>query len=365
MNRKKVSDQPDIDLFETGLDELDSVLAGLPGNDQTICLFRVNPQGGPAYITEFSPDDWSIEAVKNTYGGGKYKFVAKSDGVVRKTGTFQIEGEPLHQSKPVYKRFLANGKLVYSKPGEADLVEVPPQAEKRESSTADSNVSLLLGSLLERLSNLEKTINQQSQPNSKRDFLEELQIYKNLFSQPPPNPIDNFPKMAVDLLTKGMEIANAGEGGGSPWMMILDKVLPTLQDVLKVVTTQQAREPLPMPRTNPQILPQSEPSKPTETLTGFASISGDLQAYLPTFLRAASMGTDPNIMVDLTANQIPEDKKQVVIDWLKGDSWLSDLFTLHPMIQGQMAWWQEFGFGLKDILENPDSPETEDHENVQ
>ena len=147
-------------------------------------------------------------------------------------------------------------------------------------------------------------------------------------------------------------------------MMILDKVLPTVQDALKAIAVQQ-RGNIPRPMTRPEgqaVLPLNQPPLSDIPLTGFESIADKLRAYLPTFLSAASGNSDPNILVELTAPNIPPKDKQIVIEWLESEKYFSDLCTLHPIIAGQRAWWEEYNQGLLAILKNPGETEPEHDE---
>lgn len=346
----------DNELFSIEAEELDEVLKGLPSDDAVINLFRVNPIGRSAYVAEFSPGEFSLDAVKNTYGGGKYKYVAKSNGVVRK-GTVEIDGEPMKDGKPitrqVYKRYI-NGKLVFSKPEDAEVV-VGPQVTER--SQGDIGLTLLLDEIRRLREEMKQP--QQSPETIKKSFLEEMMIFKQLFGNDK-SPSEDLSKNVIELIKQGIEVGQMAENGGSPWMMILDKVLPTVQDALKAIATQQQRaitRPLmPIPGSIEAIAP-----KPEIPLTGFESIADKLRAYLPTFLSAASANSDPNILTDLTYPQIPEREKETVKAWLASDKWFSDLSTLHPLIQGQQAWWQEYRDGLLLSLQSPEGAEI-DHD---
>jgi hypothetical protein len=348
MARKK--EEETNELFELGTDELDEVLAGLPSQDSTINLFRVLPQGSPSYVTEFAPSDFSLEAVKNTYGGGKYKYVAKSSAGVR-AGFFVIDGESKVGIRPVYKRYI-NGKLVFSKPDEADVIVGESPRDLKMTPGNESNVMLLL---LTEIRSLREGFQrpQQTSDEIKKNFLEEMMVFKTLFGQQ--NPVQDFSKVAIDLIKQGMEVATMSENGGSPWMMIIDKIMPAIQETLKMVTIQQQRA-IPMP--DNVRLDKASPGIETVNpiLTGFDAVAGELQPYLPTFIRAASIGTDPMILVDMTIPNISDgEMANKVISWLESDVWLQDLVKLHPAISAQAAWWGDYRIGLLETLKNPRS----------
>jgi hypothetical protein len=311
----------------------------------------VNPQGKPAFISEFSPLEFSLEGVKNTYGGGKYKYMAKASGGFVRQGTFEIEGEPTggrSQTKPIYKRYI-NGKLVYSKPEDAEVILNSPQA-----TSANGDITSLL--LLE-LRGLRESLSRpiESPESIKKGFLEEMMIFKQLFGDDKKSPTEDFSKMALDLIKQGIEVGAMAENGGSPWLTVLEKVLPTVQDAIRAFSIQQHRGINRQQAHNPDeaIALSQVPITPEMPLTGFDSIADKLRAYLPTFISAASSNSDPNILVELTAPNIPEKDRVNVIEWLSSDKWFSDLCTLHPIIAGQRAWWGEYSSALLAMLTNP------------
>ncbi len=362
-------------LFDIGADELDEVLAGLPSDDSVINLYRVNPNGRAAYVCEFAPTEFSLEAVRNTYGGGKYKYVAKSGSSVRR-GTFEVDGAPRTGGNPKvgYKRYNEQGKLVFTRP---DDPEALAYGARNELINKSGDVSLVL--LLDEIRRLRDEVKQPAQAQSpeaiKKGFLDEMAIFKQLFVDDKKSPTEDFSKMAIDLIKQGMEVAANMENGSSPWMLLLDKVLPTVQDAIKAYDRQQQRANVQgrVQRTGVQgqevgevqgpdemgAIPPPGFVRPNVPMTGFASIADKLRAYLPTFLSAASANTDPSILIDLTCPQVPEKEKATVIEWLESETWFSDLCTLHPLIQGQQAWWDEYRAGLLESLRGTGQVEME------
>jgi hypothetical protein len=347
---RRQKEETESDLLSIEPDELDDVLSGLPSEDSLIRLFRVTPQGKPAFITEFSPLEFSLEGVKNTYGGGKYKYVAKSPGGIRQ-GFFEIEGQSKDGSgnKPIYKRYIG-GKLVYSKPEDAEVIVGGP--DTRQQAPGDSVSILMLNELRALRESLQRPI--ETADAIKKSFLEEMLVFKQLFGDDKKSPTEDFSKMALDLIKQGIEVGAMAENGGSPWLMVLDKVLPTVQEALKTFSVQQQRGNILRPIQPPASNAINAPVPGDIPLTGFGSIADKLRAYLPTFLSAASSNSDPAILVDLTSPQIQEKDKAIVQEWFASEKWFADLCTLHPLIQGQQAWWQEYRDGLLLALQSND-----------
>ncbi len=340
---RRPKDETPQDFLTIETDELDDVLSGLPSEESTIRLFRVTPQGKPSFITEFSPLDFSLEAIKNTYGGGKYKYTAKSPSGLRQ-GFFEIEGQPKDGtgSRVIYKR-MVNGKLIYAKPEDAEIVIGGTQAAQQNGNTQNQDGIWML--LVNELRAIRESFQRpaESPESIKKTFLEEMMIFKQLFGEEKKSPTEDLSKNVIELIKQGIELGNMAESGGSPWMMVLDKVLPTVQDALKVFGQQQAvminRQHV--QRTN-GTLEAPAPPAPEVPLTGFDSIADKLRPYLPAFLSAASVDADPAGLVDATVPNISPADKQIVVDWLQSESCFNDLCKLHPMIAGQRAWWTEY-----------------------
>ncbi len=351
-------------LGELGLDyqtpdEIEQILSTLPDENTKISLWRVTPQGGGAYVTEFDIHDFDFETIKNTYGGGKYKYIAKENGQIARQGKFEIDGPMKGTRQGTIKKYVEGVGVVYVTGEEQEMIKSKMNAQNGIGNPPSGDPMMLL--LLQEIKALRESVAAKpATDNSEEAFINRMVMMKQLFAQP--SPTQDFSKMAIDLIRQGMEVAASAENGGSPWMMVLDKVLPTIQDVLKVVSVQQTRAmpPMPVNEERPILNGHQKPAQPPIALTGFDAIIDELRAYLPTFLRAASMGTDPDVLIDLTIPQLPEDKINNVLQWLQSPEWFTDLQKLHPMIAGQAAWWNAFRNGMIEALTSP--PTEENHQ---
>ena len=216
MARKtRIMPEENVELFEAGPDEIDDVIAGIGSGDGAIInLFRLNPQGAPAFIGEIQPSDFSLEGIKNTHGGGKYKYIGKGNGNIRQ-GFFTIDGDPIlpnrGQQKPIYKRYI-NGKLVYSKPEDAEIVISPQQAQEQRSG-GDPLLMMVLAELRDLKSKVDHP--QENSETIKKNFLQEMLVFKELFAAPvQQSPTADMSRMVVDLIKQGMEVSSMANDGG-------------------------------------------------------------------------------------------------------------------------------------------------------
>lgn len=351
MPRKKA--EVDETIFDVAPNELDSVLAGLADDETKIKIYRIKGQGAPSFVAEFEPSNFNEEAIKNTYGGGRYKYVAIANGEVVRQGRFEIEGPT--KTQPVFKRYDANGRLIFSTPSDADVMLMGQQQSQSESA-----LLIELARIREELRELKSGDGAKSEEN----FLRKLALYKELFSptQPQNQTVNEVAKYAVDLIKQGLELGATAEGGGTPWYILLaEKALPIINKAVDAIALQQhatnARIPVNGLSIPQQGQPQNQPSPPSSPLpqSGFDQMADRLRPFLPTFLSAASANIDPASLIDVTAANVPLENKDDVIKWLESPQWFSDLVKLHPIIQGQSAWWQDFRAGLLEALKQVES----------
>jgi len=354
MPRPKKQDNEQIsDMFAfQAPDELEAALADIPGDNSKITLWRVNPQGRPSFLCSMSPVEFDLEAIKETFGGGQFRYSATSDSAVVKTGRFEIEGVAKgSQQTTTFKKFVPGKGVVYISKAESEELSQTLNENRYTPQPRSEGNDLAIRMLLDEIKSLKEEMRSVPSKDSERDFLEKLQLYKSLFAQP--SPTGDFAKQAIDLIKQGMEVANANENGGSPWMMILDKALPTINEAIKAYGVTQARNPAittPMVQ-QPAINSQQQPA---QALTGFDAISKELIHHVPTFVRSASVGVDPAIFVDMVLPQIPALQIGSVVEWLESPNWFADLSKLHQMIPAQAGWWQGFHDGLLNELKNPE-----------
>lgn len=352
MARGKITDEPIAFDFQSP-DEIQSFLDSLPKDGERVSLWRLNQQGRAAFVAYFQPQEFDLEVIQNTYGGGTYKYV-----VGQHQGKFEIDGPALGDNRTgTIKKHVPGVGVVFISKEEQEQIrrklygegETLPQRQQ----AGDGQTMALL---LNEIRSLREQVNK-SQPDdrasAKKELLEEMIMLRDLFApKEQPAPTQEFAKMATDLLRQGMEIANMGGDNGQPtWMILIDKILPVVNDAIKTIGLQQQalggiRKPNPVnPGTN--IMPNQPPLAP---LSGFDALVPKLQPFLPTFLSAASDGVDPLSLVDLTVPRIPVNEKSSVIEWLSSDNWFSDLSKLHPAIDVQRAWWYSFRETLLEEL---------------
>lgn len=377
---KQTKNEEAIDLFDMEPDELDDAIAGLPTDDATLTIYRCKPagQGHPVFVAIYPPAEFTLERIQENHGGGKYNIIAKRGREIVKRMRVEIEGEPKAQG---------HVPLAARRPGGYGGWFTKQQLEQEEQKAKMTGVDPAMMMLLNEIKNLKDSL-QNANPSvgkhDRREFLEELVMYKNLFA-PPSSPIMDNSKMVTELIQKGLEIgANAanGEPAGGGWLSIVRELLPVAQQAISAAVNKQnvmlaATRPVPvapngtapenslkpsgfadmLPGTMAELKPQA---------TGFQAIAPMLVPYLPLIIGVAARDGNPEAICETIEANIGEEQKPRVIEWLQGPTWFDDLSSIDPRIKLQSAWWQELhGYLLGALTGIPSEPTGDPDEQVQ
>lgn len=364
MAKRKMAED-EISLYDIEPDELDRAIADLPSGESFITIYRVRPQGQghPLFVASYTPEEFSLEMIQQNHGGGKYNLWAKRGHEVIKKMRVEIEGEPKTGTVPVGNAYLrrvnAQGKPVFLTKREAE------QEETTTIVKAGGDPLMIL--LIQEIKSLKDAIGGGGAPSggfSRKDFLEELITYKQLFSS---NPVGDQSNMIATILQKGLEIgarAANGDVGGNSWVDTIRELIPVAQQALTSLASKQAIEQSTRIHQPPQtvdmlrevnaavnnplknnnigdILPNMTVKQQPSQASGFAAIAPMLAAYIPLILPLAARDQDPSSVIDIIDNNISEEQKPHIIGWLNSPSWFKDLCTLDPRIQLQSAWWND------------------------
>lgn len=367
--------QPQLDFITIDPDELGDALAGLPGEGTKIFLYRIKPQGRPAYLAEFLPSDFSLEAIKLTYGGGSYSIKAKRPNEATLNYRVDIEGLQPFTSNPITHQY---GRYV-----DRERSEELTRARDNEEIGGRHPV---FGLLLQQLDKLSTQLQggmppRQNDDDHEKRFLEKMLLYKSLFAQPVSDPIANMSGVVTDLIKQGLEIgANAANPeSGSSWVSIIEKLAPMAEKALTLISSQGRSSPAPRDvspeirsnvrsnmdsissnvRSNisedPLLMPMIKRENVKEPVGPFAIVANLITPFLPMVIGAASRDVDPASYGQILLDNIPPEKMEEVKSWLESPAWFADLCSLDPRIENQVAWWHDFHDMIQEAL-------TESHE---
>lgn len=373
--RKNVKDEEtDFSLFDIAPDELDQAIADLPSGDNAITVYRVREkgQGHPIFVATYNPEDFSLEAVQENHGGGRFNIVARRGREVIKKMRVEIEGEP--KTTPYvnanYRRVTPEGRHVFLNRQE---IREREEEDRQAAAMKSGDGNMMIALLMEEIRGLKAALGQRTSTAADDDeaLLRKLTMYKQLFA-PSSNPVQDQTQLFASVLQKGLELgaqAATGEVKGDSWVDMLKDIAKEFMPVIQqVITAKTAGQPLPprypAPPTNPNenkalrndniggILPNMNDKPPQAS--GFGSIAPSLQTYLPLIVPMAARDANPGSVVEMIDNNISEEQKPFIIEWLNSASWFNDLCTLDPRIQLQAAWWQDLHDTLLEALTNPE-----------
>lgn len=354
------------DLFTYQADEVAEVLSTLPSKDKKICLYRVKPQGTVAYITEFFPEEFTQEWIKEKYGGGKFSIVADTNDGPKKM-RFEIEGDPkIEGATRLVRKIGPNGSQYLVSMTDKELIdqavrqqEATPADNKPVATANDPTITLLLNQISRLESRLESL--QNANPASSRlDFYKEMAVLKELFAQPPQQSQTGLAAQQIaDIIKTGLQLgADAANGdikGPSIWETLIEKALPVVTSAIATMQNRAVPVPSPIPvhiNEKPlpnggiaDMLPSSMVEQKTEEkpVAGYASM---LQPYIGLLIGSAATGGAPEPWAEIIISRIPVNEVPGVIIWLEGQSWFTDIAAMDGRIGLQQSWW----FDLHDSL---------------
>jgi len=325
------------------ISDIEQALSGLPDDGSQIYLFRMYDRGRPKFLTKMEPSEFDLEIIREQFGGGRFKYTAKKNGAVIREGQFEIEGEP---KTPKFDDG-TNGHTTFDKYDVVAMLKDEISALKQEltqkKKESEQTLATMLGAILQNSQNRESADDVESK------ILSKLAMYKSLFTGTEVSTDTIF-----NAMTKGMEIAAAAGGEGTPiWLTVAEKLKEPLTQIATAYAQSKVGE---MPKPKKQI----EESKMTKN-----PVIDMIKPYLSLVVTAASKNADPALYADLVIDNLPADKKDEVISWLSSEQCLKDLVACDNRISLQLSWWNELRQqiieGLQDdsIRESATDSETE------
>lgn len=331
------------------LDEVERAMAALPAEDTALYLYRVRPEGRPLFLTKLSPGQFDLSPIQERWGGGSYKVVSVDTLTDdRQEREFEIAGPAKDGGVTPVNSGQVNIPLPPLPPG----TPIETRLDRLERMLFQFAQGQNGGGLSEAL--LAKLI--ESSGRSEDKILERLATYKSFFASPSASQTTLDVQSLIAMFKEGLSAAN-GEPV-SPWLSIIERVLPTIQEVLAKLPNGAGVA----VRTRPQISQPGGGQTVVEQpkLSGFlAQIEPMIRPHIATFVVAAAADDDPGLLVPLVARRIPDDRKAQALEWLKGPEWFNQLSQLDSRIALQGAWWNEFAAQLRAELGEPQEAQDE------
>ncbi len=343
MSKAKKVETEDNDYINVGeyedVSDLEQALSGLPQEDSIIYLYRMYDRGRPKFLGKLEPGEFDLEGIKDQYGGGRFRYVAKKSGAIYKQGQFEIEGEPRT------KHIIDDGANGQTTIGNYDVIKMMQDEIAslkseliKKTQEKDSTLATLIASLVQK--------SQTSVEDVEANLLSKLTLYKGLFSGSEKSSVDISTEAIMNAISKGMEIAGLSSGDNSSiWL----KVLEGLKEPLTAIAMNASR---PVVGTIPK---RPISVKPVE-VKSMNPLLELIKPYIPMIIISASKNSDPSIYADMVLDHVPDDKHPEIKTWLAGDQWFSDLISVDNRIALQASWWSE----LRSMILQSMEPEKEE-----
>jgi len=310
---------------------------GQTGSDAMVSVYRAEAlkgfKGG-AFLFSCLPDEFTLEKLRDEYGGGAYRIHVRANGGIVANRLVSVE-EP--------KR---------------------PKTEIPTSPPADvtTPITAMTQAMIAGFENLGKLIvAAQPQQQSRADMLKEMLMYKELFAAP-----QSSQGNPLDLVRQGMELAKEFGAGGGKETGTADIVMGLLETfgkpIAEAVSAAQAQQkinqpPLAVPQ-GPHIAPALSgpaiiapiPTHPA-IMSDTPTVDGDtmqaMKGYINFLIAQAQAGNDVFTYAGMILDQAPPEQVDQFID---RPDWLDFLAQFEPNVKAHELWFSQLRAAIKELL---------------
>lgn len=313
------------------LEEVDLFLeeAGTPGGELLVDGYRYDDEGDGKikYVHRWALPEFSLQVVKDTYGGGRWNFRLKRGpgGKLVKSRTLVIEGKartpdmaPAQPDPRTFvDRILDQQGLILEK-----LQEVRQGPPPGLQATDPINMAMsIVAAFQSVLSPMQEALLKKEKTGP------------------------NFGEL-VQIFSQGVELGKmSAPSAPDPMASVLASTLPGLMGAI----TGGGNRPLPSPvdiLTNP---PQSEPMAEPSPQRHRPAWDLMLAPWLPQILKWARNDVDPVLRAEFVVDEIPEAAEHVLVEQLnRGKQFFGEFMMLHPEAKPWEAWLLRFWTAVSD-----------------
>lgn len=342
-------------------DNLMGLMATLAGAaTATVTIYRVIKNRPLAYVFECSPDSFSMDQLRDEYGGGEFRVYIHIDGVLQKNIRVMVEPKARTSDETPAIAALREGLDRQGK-----LLEALAQRVTAPAPPGPGLASMLGGASLP-------------------EVITAIGTFMQMMRPPPAPPAPPAPDMNVglDMLMKGIELAKSlREEGGGGETTLLDVVRdlvksPVLMQAVESAAANQprlpqpgaprpgqpqrrplgqhgpltasARQPLPTDGDRPQAAPAAPAADASEVVEGTAEVSPAklseaqisqlVQHYMGMLVAQAQADSDPELYAGLIVDQMPEDTLIALLD--REPDAVSALIADFPAAEPYREWFE-------------------------
>lgn len=322
MPRRKRTDDDGTEVI-TKVIELDpqdekvrKILQSMPGGLKCLSLFRYpegNRGGRPEYIDEISPDQFSFQSIKQSFGGGRFKVEwTDEDGTVRQSG-FDIAGS--------YRDFKDPKPVEEDDKEEGMKQPIHPQPVTQAQVMDPIQLMMLL---------------QKAEERAEARMLKMMEMLRPQQVQQSPD----VTKQVFDIVEKIAPMMQGGDGGGaSPWIMAFTQFKEPILKIVDGIHTALTR-PAVLPSGPPPVQASIQPNpSPSQAPSEDDMLKLLIRQYIPVFINAARNNGNPDIYADMILEQLPESMYPKITEWLNTPTWFNDIRAIESIVDAQAGWW--------------------------
>lgn len=301
------------------------ILANLLADFETeegvyIEVYRMGPRNTRPYMGKYDIEEFSLDAVQDDYGGGKYQFRLKGPkGKRLGAQTVEIFGAPKDpKANPAEESF---AKIMAESQKEIraliDDVKNPPAAAQAENPI---RLSLALLGAIQGMQApyLEALLSRKDDGPTARDmaemFIEGMQMAQNM--APAENPYQGVIQTFAPMLNRAL-------GAGADAMNSAAASRPTT------------------PNPGAQRMPPNQNPRPGWDMA--------LSQFVPTLQSWASQDKDARLRAEIVVDDLPQQVLPMLVEQLgRGEVFMQEFFSLHPETKPFEGWYRAFWQAVAD-----------------
>lgn len=319
------SETPATDTPDLPPDSLQAVMAELGGSTSSfITIYRAERGQPQAYVYKCSPDEFSLDVLRDKYNGGTFRLYISRNGVLWRNITVSVE--PKHSADPTppsdMAALAASMREGFAKQAEAMAAALRSIAAPPPPPPPSPFAGINIVEAVTAISTLLQVLRPPAAPRSED---------------------------SVTLLIKGMELAkemreNAG-GDGEVSFLSLAKELIKSPLLAQAVTAAQAAPAVPAvshakPRPPQPTAPTMQAPTPAHAAPQPATQDiMQLTPYLGMLCQKAAEGSDPSLYADLILDSLPFETIEQLAS-LQPDPYTA-LVAIHPPMAAHQEWFQQ------------------------
>ena len=334
-NTRAPATAPEIDAISQLLDELPA--------DGEVQIHRKGPTGTLEYEGVMQPGEFSLEAVRNTYGGGAYVFrVMGPDGhgrkVYRQQRQYSIAGD---RKEPPPVRAAAVEVVAQRSATDERLDRLERMIERQLTRDVEPrNESRTLMELLPLLIQA-----QQSRGDPMEMAVKIAAMMKDMQTPSAPAPVLTD---ALQLFEKGLDLGRKMNRGAAPaepeGPSIFETLAPLAQQVVGVIEkgmTMRA-EPAPTAPSSPHAQPAQPQLGQPHQVQLTSPIAQRVQPYLPQLIKWAQQGKNARFYAQLVMDNISDADAEAFGPEVVAPGFVETMFAQLPELRAVYAWAAEF-----------------------